>query len=252
MLELKKQRQRSQLTELKGYLGISTDFGDDLITAEYTRMAGTCEWFLRKPSYLRWKCFTADTPQILWINANPGSGKTILAGHIIGQLREAKASFSYYFFKHGDELKTKLSTCLRHLAFQVACTSVHAQATLLKMRSDGISLDDGDERALWRKLFLPGVFYAPPTQHYWVIDGLDECSGFVPFLETMLSKLDRASPLRILITSRGTLELGELFLRLGPERFQSEAISRLDTLADVGRLISERVKTPPAIKHREH
>lgn len=100
------------------------------------------------------------------------------------------------------------------------------------MQNDGVTLDGNDERAIWRKLLLSGIFQKLHG-HYWVIDGLDECSNVSYFFSTILAKLDKSIPLRILVTSRDTLEIQKSFCSLGVNTFRSEAVSVADTLSDI-------------------
>lgn len=40
------------------------------------RVPGTCEWFLQHPTYRKW--FDASGPNLLWVTADPGCGKSVL------------------------------------------------------------------------------------------------------------------------------------------------------------------------------
>ena len=59
----------------------------------------------------------------------------------------------------------------------------------------------------------------------------------------MLTKLDRSIPVRILITSRGTIELERRFKTLGGQRVLSERISTVDTLSDIELLVEAKAKS---------
>ncbi|QSS67018.1 hypothetical protein I7I51_03231 [Histoplasma capsulatum] len=111
---------------------------------------------------------------------------------------------------------------------------------LLSMHSDGIEFDKGDERTIWRKIFLSGIFQAPIPPQYWVIDALDECTDFVSFFGPMLAKLDNSIPIHIFITSRPTAILQQQFYGLGTGRVVCEQISAADTLHDVRIFVEEK------------
>ncbi|MCJ1396233.1 hypothetical protein MMC18_009122 [Xylographa bjoerkii] len=239
VLKSKEKLWRSQIKDLVKYLRVSETVEDDLITVEDTRMSGTCEWFSTKQSYLKWRDFAPDVPSVLWVHGNPATGKSILAGYAIDQLRKTNASCSYFFFKYGDKSKSRLSACLRSLAFQMACTKVEVREILSEMQKDDITFDNDNERSIWRKLFLSGVFQSKFSTHYWVIDALDECVNFASYFDLM-RKLDVSIPLRILITSRETSDIEKCFSSLGPHRFQSERISTADTLPDIKLLVEAR------------
>jgi WD40 repeat protein len=239
----KEKLRRSQIKDLEKYLEVSGELEDDLITVEDARMSGTCEWFLAKKSYLKWRDFVPDAPSVLWVNGNPAAGKSVLAGYIVGQLQKTRSDCSYFFFKHGDKFKSQLSACLRSLAFQMACTNVQVRETLLEMQRDDIKFDNDNERTIWRKLFLSGIFQTKFPRHYWVIDALDECVNFTFLFDLMLSKLDESIPLRILITSRETSELQKHFFSLGAHRSQFERISAADTLPDIKLLVEAKARS---------
>ena len=221
------------LNEYLSIAALSLNHEDDLTAVKDARVAGTCDWFFRKTSYAQWRDF-ASASRILWINGMPACGKSVLAGYIVDQLQANQPDIpcSYFFFKHGDKVRSRLSSCLRSLAFQMASSDVHIRETLLDLLNDRRLSEDND-CALWRKLFTSAIFSAQRSQHYWIIDGLDECSNFISFFESMLASIGSSVPLRILITSRDTMELEKLFKGLGIESWQSERILPSDTLADI-------------------
>jgi WD40 repeat protein len=233
---------RSQLKYLKEYLGIFESLEDDLILVEDARMPGTCEWLESRISYVEWSTFEPGTPHILWVNGKPAAGKSVLAGYIINKLRR-KGNCSFYFFKYGDKSKSRLDNCLRSLAFQMACTDYHVQQTLLEMYKNDIKLDSNDERITWRKLFLSGIFQANLKRHYWVIDALDESENITSFFDTVLAKLDWSMPLRILVTSRESPEIGKHLSGLGSHVFQSERITTADTIIDIKLLVEAKARS---------
>ncbi|OJD13314.1 hypothetical protein AJ78_06218 [Emergomyces pasteurianus Ep9510] len=237
---LKEQKKYEQMKALREYLGVSSAPKEDLTIVQDARLSGTCEWLPTATSYLQWRMICTNSPAIYWLSGNPGAGKSVLAGYAVDLLEEAGSSVSYFFFKFGDESKSQLSTCLRSIAFQMASRNEQMKDMLLAMHSDGIDFDNGDERTIWRKIFLSGIFQENLSPQYWVIDALDECADFVSFFGPMLAKLDTSLPLRILITSRATPELQRQFSSLGAERFFCEQISAADTLHDVRMFVEEK------------
>lgn len=229
-----------QLNDLKRYLGIHGEWGDDLIAAEDAYLPGTCEWINQKPYYRSWTDFTASsTPPVLWLKGKPASGKSVLVGYIIGELEKQQYDCSYYLFKHGEASKARLSTCLRSIALQMAQKNAQVRALLLEMRDNDTRFELSDDRTIWRKIFLSGVFQAQFSQHYWIIDALDECVDSPERLSNMLVKIDPSLPLRILITSRESSDLENIISTMGPERCFSTVISPADTLSDI-RLLVEK------------
>ena len=240
MLKSQEKLRQKEVEDLRLYLEVPEDIEDDLVTIQDARMSGTCEWFSAKDSYLEWVGFAPKAPDILWVTGRPASGKSVLAGYIIGQLQETNVECSYFFFKYGDKSKSRLSACLRSLAFQMACTNTQVRDTLLEMKRDSVRFDDDNERTIRRRLLMCNIFQTQFPRHYWVIDALDECQNSSSLLDLMLGKLDESTPLRILITSRETPELVKCFSRLGIHRAQHERITSTDTLPDIKLLVEAK------------
>ena len=208
------------------------------------RVLGTCEWILDKELYADWKSQQHDAPPILWMSGKPGTGKSVLAGSVIDDLKRSGLDYSYYFFKHGDSSKSRLSSCLRSLALQMASTDPGVRDLLVNLQTDRFRIDHENERSLWKALFVSGAFEAATTTHFWVIDALDECADSAPFLDSMLSKLDITRTwLRVFIISRETAELCRLFSGLGPRRHKQGHISAEETLPDIKRIVEAKGET---------
>ncbi len=174
------------------------------------------------------------------MNGKPATGKSVLAGFVIDDIRQSETPCSYYFFKHGDVSKARLSACLRSLAFQMALVDPGIQSVLMKLQEDRLRVDHDNDRNIWRALFSPTVLEKATVPHYWVIDALDECNNFAPLLDSMLSKLDTNTRLRVFITSREIPELSRLFAGLGSHRLKQGQISAAETLPDIERIVTAR------------
>lgn len=229
-----------QIKGIKKYLGISSTYEDDLMAVEDARMTGTCQWFTKKNAYLAWADMASGAQDILWVSGKPAAGKTVLSGFIIDHLRGLNRPCSYFFFKYGERTKSRLGAALRHLAFQMAQSHTSIRDRISTMQEHGVQLDDGNDASLWRKLFVDGIFQTQFSTHYWVLDAMDECLNYSLFFESMLAKLDPSIPLKILITSRDTPELHNLFTSLGDRRMASQRISTTDTFQDIHQLVEER------------
>ncbi|KAL2065695.1 hypothetical protein VTL71DRAFT_3365 [Oculimacula yallundae] len=234
--------QHSQLKDLQSYLGVVDDYDNDLATAQEARLSGTCEWFSIKNAFLDWKNFGQLAPTVLWIGAKPAAGKSILAGYAFDHLRNEDGNCSSYFFKHGDKSKSRMGACLRSLAFQMACSDFTVRQKVLDMQRDNIKFDRDNERIIWRQLFLSGIFKTAISSHYWIIDALDECANPSALFDLMLDSLESSVPLRVLITSRITGDLEEMFNSLSSRRYQLQQISIADTLPDIKLLVQTKAK----------
>ncbi|PCD29344.1 hypothetical protein AU210_011882 [Fusarium oxysporum f. sp. radicis-cucumerinum] len=234
------EKRHETIKSLKNYLQVSDMLDDDLENVCESRMHGSCEWISNKDNYIKWRDGEEGDGRTLWIKGRPATGKSVLAGYVVDQLRESGQACSYFFFKHGDRSKAYLGRCLRRLAFQMAALNAEASDTILKMQADGISFDGVDERTLWRILFLSGIFRVPMARQYWVIDALDECSNPLVLLKAILPTMDESIPLRILVTSRDTVELDQGFSAIPPNMVQILPVSIMDTQSDLRLLIESR------------
>lgn len=231
-----------QLRLIERYLGIYETPEDDLNSLKDNQMPGTCEWFTEKESFQHWSSFAFNSSRIFWLNGNPGAGKSVLASFIVHYLRNLGRDCSYYFFKHGDGDRASLSNCLSSLAYQMALLNPQVRKEILIMHDNDVRLDTDNARALWRTLFLSGIFksnYFRPQ--FLILDALDECNDLAD-LFPMLAKIQAQVPLRILITSRKTFELSKLFSPLGLQ-LSTEEITPLDSLDDIKHYVKA---------HRQH
>ncbi|CVL04679.1 uncharacterized protein FMAN_12790 [Fusarium mangiferae] len=223
------EKRHEMIKNLKNYLQVFDMLDDDLANVCESRMPGSREWISNKDNYIKWRDGEEGDGKALWIKGRSATGKSILAGYVVDQLRESGQTCSYFFFKHGDRSKAYLGRCLRRLAFQMVVSNAEASDTILKMQTDGISFDGIDERTLWRVLFLSGIFRVPMARQYWVIDTLIECSNPLVLLQATLSTMDESTP-RILVTSRDTVELDQGVVVIPPNMVQILPVTIMDTI----------------------
>jgi WD40 repeat protein len=203
-----------------------------------TRMAGSCEWFTSKEDFTNWQSTCADSPPLIWLSGNAATGKSVLASHVIRRLESETLPCSYFFFKHNSAGKSSVADCLRSLAFQMACSDESARSKLLSLEKDDSLWERGDERVVWRKLFLRCLFLTGSSQpHFWVIDALDECSNFQS-LFPLFSRIPKN--IRIFISSRSTQDIEQGFTGLG-ELVLHQHICVSDTIEDIRLFITSKM-----------
>ncbi|KAF2793172.1 hypothetical protein K505DRAFT_375515 [Melanomma pulvis-pyrius CBS 109.77] len=173
-----------------------------LIAASEKRLEGSCRWLLGKDSFMEWRDNKLSDTKVYWIRGAPGTGKSVLAGFVIDHLRELNLDCSFYFFSHGDKNISSIASFLRMMVWQMADLDPEILQMVLKVGKEDDQLGVSDHRILWRKLFLNGILKVQTeTQHYWVIDALDECADAMDLLSYLLKILETTS-IRILLTSR--------------------------------------------------
>ncbi|KAI1157343.1 WD40-repeat-containing domain protein [Nemania serpens] len=240
--ELDPKEKLDQIKEIRKYLGVAEVFDDDYLTVKEARILESCHWISTKGAYIKWRDGDPGSDRLFWVKGKPATGKSVLAGYVIDHLLASGHDCCYFFFKHGDRSKSGLGACLRSLAFQMAISNTEARNAILEMQTDGVRLEHTDDRTLWRLLFLSGILRATTAHHYWVIDALDECSNASVLFNAMILKIDESVPLRILITSRDTVDLEQRFSGLHHDLLQSLSISTPDTLPDLMLLVKNKIE----------
>ncbi|PWY73552.1 purine and uridine phosphorylase, partial [Aspergillus eucalypticola CBS 122712] len=138
------------------------------------RVEGTCLWALQSPEYTRWSESTCH--DLLWVSADPGCGKSVLARSIIDGYMEAphkQVTVCYFFFKDNEEQD--------HLAAAM-CSVLHQffsqRPDLLRYaipswEENGEKLR-GEAEELWR-IFVTAASAEGSRETICILDALDEC-----------------------------------------------------------------------------
>ncbi|KAH8696488.1 Pfs, NACHT and ankyrin domain protein [Talaromyces proteolyticus] len=138
------------------------------------RVQGTCEWVLNSVEYLHW--WKATNNDLLWISADPGCGKSVLAKSLVDDILKAadpKVTIVYFFFKDNDEqnnLATALCAVLHQLFSLQPQLLRHALPFWEKSR-EKIQYEVED---LWR-IFMAAMSDLASSNTICVFDALDEC-----------------------------------------------------------------------------
>ncbi|SPQ27547.1 ba20391f-efb7-42e8-bde8-8fceab49913d [Thermothielavioides terrestris] len=139
----------------------------------------------------------------------PGSGKSIACGHVIRFLEDCNFDCSYYFLRHGNTETSTPSAFLRSLAFQMAWSNFDIRKAILAMIANNERFNTNDHNLIWNGIFVGQIFKTTfHSPQFWVIDALDECANkSLSTLLHMLSKIPRAVPLQVFLTSRPSLQV---------------------------------------------
>jgi len=240
----KQETSRNDIELLSNLIGSVESPEDDLLTVEEDKLPGSCEWLTSKPEFENWRENLSHNPAIFWLSGMPASGKSVLSSHVIDSLEGHNLDCSFFFFRHGVTKKSTLSDLLRSLAYQMARKNVAIRHRLLQIEADGVTFDKSDERAIWRKLFVNGIFLVKTAApHYWVIDALDECNKSQA-LFLMLSKIEVDFPLKIFATSRKISGIQIGMSEMGMNVFHQD-IKLTDTVGDIRAFINSKMDRLP-------
>ena len=134
--------------------------------------SGTGMWALHSSQFKAWQANT--TNDLLWISADPGCGKSVLARSLIdSQLNTEDQSICYFFFKDNSEqndLSTALCALLHQLFSHRPQLLRHAERA---WDENGASLNR-ERGELWR-IFRAAATDSSAGQVLCILDGLDEC-----------------------------------------------------------------------------
>ncbi|KAF2117823.1 hypothetical protein BDV96DRAFT_570977 [Lophiotrema nucula] len=220
-------RRMQRIDKVKAWLS-SCEYREIYEQSIHQRHPQSCRWFIRTPEYCSWKnapfnsriADDADAlheswpNRILFIQAKPGFGKTVLAGQIIDDLCAEAEDLSiddmppttaFFHFNSTHSCRCNTTEAFRALAAQL----VHAHRTdrrtldalaLLMRRTTGQQKASSDDALAVLSILL--------RQHptFLVFDGIDECNDVELFL-TMIPELCRISDCRVILLSRPTLSI---------------------------------------------
>ncbi|KAH7329552.1 hypothetical protein B0I35DRAFT_487559 [Stachybotrys elegans] len=178
------------------------------------RAPGTCEWFASHGLFGEWREASSG---LLWVSADPGCGKSVLARHLVDDVLPPSAGRTtcYFFFKDDCEDQRTLDSalcCILHEIF-------HQNPNLLdKVFPASFKEDPSDVELfsnfgkLW-ELLIEAAKDDMAGEIICILDALDECVDSSP-LATALAKLytkntNGGGPqnLKFLITSRPYLRI---------------------------------------------
>ncbi|KAF4250500.1 hypothetical protein CNMCM8980_000868 [Aspergillus fumigatiaffinis] len=172
------------------------------------RIEGTCEWSTAHPLFTGWK--ESEISSLLWVSADPGCGKSVLAKYLVDHVVPTTESRTtcYFFFKadSGEQRSAMNALCalLRQLFLQKPALRELHQWIQEKWATDGSQLINSFS-ALWD--ILVKVTSAEDEKVICILDALDECAeGDRHLLTQALDKLYRSERrkgrMKFLITSR--------------------------------------------------
>jgi WD40 repeat protein len=216
--------------------------GDELMAVESMRMPGSCEWILTRASFLEWR--DSISSGIYWVSANPATGKSILCGFVIKYLMDAALTHCYYFFSLSDKDKSRITSCLLSLVWQISVAQPDIMETVIEICSkDGGISKLTDHRTVWRKLFVEGILRLKLHRFHLVLDALDECKENTELIAYLL-KLTDACDVRVFVTHRRRFEVPKNLSALKAKVY-AETIGPEETKSDIALYLQENIHNLP-------
>ncbi|KAK2813151.1 hypothetical protein FQN50_000828 [Emmonsiellopsis sp. PD_5] len=216
------------------------------------RVPETCEWFATHGLFREWK--ESETSSMLWVSADPGCGKSVLAKHLVDSVIPTTDTRTtcYFFFKDDFEEQKSvviaLSCILRQLFLQ---KRILLSDQILEQFEIGEGKLENSFSGLW-DILLTAAKYEDAGEIVCVLDAIDECEDHGRSqLSEALCKFYGYKPdfnLKFLLTSRPYGEIRRGFEPLnipglpvihlsGESEVEAEKISR-----EIGLFVQARVK----------
>lgn len=172
------------------------------------RVPGTCRWVLEHPRFQRWLNSTHD--DLLWISADPGCGKSVLAKSLIDNELAAISGSTpcYYFFKDNDK-QNQWAPALCALLHQLFSNQPHLLKHAISAWKKTGNMIREEIETMW-SILLTATTDDTASPVVCVLDALDECrdedrktlvTRLCYFLEESETTAKRAN-LKFLVTSR--------------------------------------------------
>ena len=178
------------------------------------RVPGTCEWFIEHTKYIGWR--STKCPNLLWVSADAGYGKSVLASFLIDDLKAATSTVDttvcYFSFKDDNRDQKNSLSALRSILHQVFTED----STLIKHAMSQFKLKGTNFAeefpVLWDILVAITADDLHGRNIICILDGLDKCERtdriqIIEYLGNFYRNPVRASKgtkffLKFLITSR--------------------------------------------------
>ncbi|RDW58786.1 hypothetical protein BP6252_13262 [Coleophoma cylindrospora] len=195
---------------------------------------GTCVWILQHKTYKQWA--QSENSTLLWISANPGCGKSVLASFLVNHLTSPETQDAlpqvvcYFFFKDDNESQKNSVFGLAALLHQLYAK----QPTLLSYIFKEYQKKGADFvtqfHTLWTALLNTIRDDEMRCQIVFILDGLDECepktrekllSALATFYEDSTS-VQSGLALKTVLLSRPDNDIKTAFCRLPTIRLRGE------------------------------
>lgn len=198
--------------------GDDLDIRGDLQAHAERRHSKTCSWLFENEQFKRWRDSTsANSDNIFWYSAPPGSGKTVLSTAVIEHLKNRNGPTAYFFYSFSDYTRRQALTALRALAIQL----LRILKTGIPDRVVELYKEEMAQNA--RYMQIPGLaievvheLLKQCSSVYLIVDGLDECLDDEK-MRGMLTSIASASTYgttKWFFTSRPDIKLREMMSNL--------------------------------------
>ncbi|SPO04105.1 uncharacterized protein DNG_06788 [Cephalotrichum gorgonifer] len=160
----------------------------DIIQALYTspyedrknrnpdRVPGTCEWFIGHSLFQQWR--ESESSSMLWVSANPGCGKSVLAKYLVDSVLPTMTprTTCYFFFKDDFEDQRSAKVALRCILHQLFTQreSLFSDKIVKRFEDYKAHLENSSFGELWDILVMASQ-EKDAGELVCILDAFDEC-----------------------------------------------------------------------------
>ncbi|KAK9848697.1 hypothetical protein MYU51_015437 [Penicillium brevicompactum] len=189
------------------------------------------QWVLENHEFNDWR--NDEDKRILWINGDPGKGKTMLLCGLLDEMPklEIAAGFAYVFCQANNSHMNDGTSVLRGIIYMLVTENPSLlQKVRVKYDQSGKDLFEGTD-GWWNMVKIFTGILAQLSKTYIVVDALDECTSNLTYLLNLMSSETAKFPhVRWIVSSRPWPMIRE--------RLKSETQKSVLSLEDNGELIS--------------
>ncbi|KUI66050.1 Vegetative incompatibility protein HET-E-1 [Cytospora mali] len=228
------------LKQAKVLLGVTGPPEEDLAAARAMRKQGTCQTFISSREFIDWR--ESQSSHIIWAHANPGNGKSTLCSMIVDHLRDEGKICGYYFFKHDNFQKRRVSSLLKSLAFQTASQQLETCRAFARLADSGSSLQKANVVTIWKDVYL-GILAEQRDENdiFWVIDAIDESESARQILELLSDVGDFRPRLHILLLGRPQAPITQA-IQKAKGRILVTEVALSDNEADIRTVVANEIE----------
>ncbi|PWW80015.1 hypothetical protein C7212DRAFT_361488 [Tuber magnatum] len=208
---------------------------------------GTCTWVTRHPKYMDW--LGNKTSGLLWLSADPGCGKSVIASFLVDHLRaHTDATVCYFFFKddNDEQKRATFAVCaLLHQIFKARTHLTKFAEGQFKAKGKGFT---EEVNALW-DILVKSVAEGGCGSVICVMDALDECEErtlyqFIRHVTSLPGSHTPDIPLKFLFTSRPYLRIVRELSSPATTTIRLKGEEEIKSIAtDVTRVINEGIES---------
>ena len=247
LLDAQTSSRRKEIIAWLAPTGYAVDYyTDDFMNAKMARHANTCQWILERDPFPEFDRVTHSGGSLLWIYAQPGAGKTVLAAFLVDYfgLNQQSACVLYFFCKDTDDDKRTSVAVARSLLYQLFRALRERDRVSALAEDLSLAMDEsGHKTALnfatvWKIFSNHASGVSPVTI---VIDALDECRDSHVLIQSLQS-IGISYNVRVILTSRKEEHLYQLL-----HQGHSLEISPDDIDSDIKAFVEAKVTASPRL-----